>query len=131
MYVNQRCRCPGCVEANRTYNKQIREKYRERFKFYAYRNRRMKSMRLRETKAQTPCHDCGNSFPWYVMEYDHVPERGIKVKSPGQMTDAGWSKIQTELDKCDIVCANCHKVRTYNRNQQGINVEFEDVLLSL
>lgn len=63
---------------------------------------------------ERPCMDCGQEYPWYVMEFDHT--RGIKVMEvTGAHHFGSLTLLQEEIDKCDIVCANCHRVRTYNR----------------
>lgn len=65
-------------------------------------------------KSTTPCKDCSSIFPHYVMDFDHV--RGVKKGNVTTLAaKLGMKKLQEEIDKCDIVCANCHKVRTYNR----------------
>lgn len=72
---------------------------------------------LHELKAK-PCTDCGGIFPHYVMEFDHVPERGEKKKNICELSGSSKftsKRVQEELKKCDLVCANCHKVRTYLR----------------
>jgi len=67
-----------------------------------------------------PCLDCGKSYPHYVMDFDHV--RGEKEFSIGSAPDIRigfdklFSKIADEIKKCDLVCANCHRERTYLRN---------------
>lgn len=61
-----------------------------------------------------PCTDCGGSFPYWVMDLDHVPERGEKafnLSDPGRSAE----EVQLELAKCDPVCANCHRERTHQR----------------
>lgn len=65
-----------------------------------------------------PCADCGESYPYFIMEFDHVPTRGGKVDNLSRMAKLGLksAKFQAELKKCDVVCANCHKVRTFIRN---------------
>lgn len=72
----------------------------------------------RALKESTPCTDCKRFFPHYVMEYDHVPERGEKRVNVAVM--AGTRKLTAatlvaEMKKCDLVCANCHAIRTHNR----------------
>jgi hypothetical protein len=49
------------------------------------------------------------------MEWDHV--RGEKIRSVSEMCNRMCSKetILTEIAKCELVCANCHAVRTFNR----------------
>ena len=51
------------------------------------------------------------------MQFDHVPERGQKFMDVADMINHcyGMKKILEEMDKCDVVCANCHAVRTHNR----------------
>lgn len=64
-----------------------------------------------------PCADCFNTFPFYVMEFDHV--RGKKAFCiTAAAAFVGWDKFWAEIDKCDVVCANCHRVRTHERRQQ-------------
>ena len=64
-----------------------------------------------EIKAK-PCMDCGKSFPPYVMDFDHR-DRVEKKFNISIMILQGWERIQAEVEKCDVVCANCHRIRTY------------------
>jgi hypothetical protein len=54
-----------------------------------------------------PCIDCGESDPM-VLEFHH---RGDKDMAVGYMVSAGFSipRIQAEIEKCDVLCANCHR----------------------
>lgn len=69
---------------------------------------------LRAAK-DVPCADCGDKFHFAAMDFDHV--RGEKKGCLSTMA----SKITTldtlleEMAKCEVVCANCHRVRTYHR----------------
>lgn len=65
-----------------------------------------------------PCADCGRSYPHYVMEFDHPDGRGPNERTVSSFTCAAWSTLQAEVAKCDVVCANCHRVRTWKRGQQ-------------
>lgn len=62
------------------------------------------------------CADCGIKYPFYVMDLDHRDFRS-KVNNVSSMFTHNWSldKIKTEVKKCDVVCANCHRIRTYNK----------------
>ena len=64
-------------------------------------------------KTGKPCADCGGLFAPYIMEYDHV--RGEKRFAIGRMTNHRQSRVLEEIDKCDLVCCNCHRVRTQYR----------------
>ena len=66
---------------------------------------------LRELKGR-PCTDCGGSFPYYVMDFDHL---GDKVALISRMTTYGPEQVLAEVAKCDLVCANCHRIRTFGR----------------
>lgn len=82
------------------------------------RRRRARIRKLvQEYKEERPCHDCHNKFPHYVTEFDHA--RGSKRFNIGSLHTLVWSIILKELAKCDLVCANCHKIRSHKRNQFG------------
>lgn len=59
-------------------------------------------------KEINPCKNCGESRP-YVLDFHH--ENGIKEKNISVMVRQGCSltKIQNEILKCRILCANCHR----------------------
>jgi hypothetical protein len=62
-----------------------------------------------------PCSDCGGRFPPCAMDFDHRDARA-KVQGVTRMVGrAGTARILAEVAKCDIVCANCHRARTYHR----------------
>jgi hypothetical protein len=62
------------------------------------------------------CFDCEQWFPPEFLQFDHVPERGKKVRAPNQFHFIG-EKLLEELAKCDVVCSMCHLARTLHRNQ--------------
>lgn len=68
---------------------------------------------LYEIKSNAVCADCGGQFPPCVFHFDHVPERGPKLFNIGARNDFGIEKLKAEIAKCDIVCANCHAIRTW------------------
>ncbi len=59
------------------------------------------------------CVDCNIPFPTYpapVFEFHHLnPE--LKDVSWGKLRLRSWDKITLELDKCVMLCANCHRIR--------------------
>lgn len=76
-------------------------------------NRAEKNKKIIREYKNIPCMDCGNSYPHYVMDFDHRdPE--VKEFAISQMPrDCSLEKILNEIKKCDVVCANCHRVRTF------------------
>ncbi len=73
-----------------------------------------------EIKSQ-PCADCGKRFASCAMDFDHRDGQE-KLANIAHMGVRNWSleKIKSEIKKCDIVCANCHRVRTYNRRHAEV-----------
>jgi hypothetical protein len=72
---------------------------------------------IAQVKQDAACADCGGKFPPACMHFDHVPERGPKLFNLGN-GDYSIEAIEAEIAKCDIVCANCHAVRTWTTRQQ-------------
>ncbi len=70
---------------------------------------------LLDTLRDSPCSDCGGTFPPCSMDFDHR-DRMTKIAAVTRLIGrAGLQKIVAEAAKCDIVCANCHRARTVNR----------------
>lgn len=79
--------------------------------------------RIREsliTAKDRPCADCNVKYAPWVMQFDHVPDRGSKTFTLSKAVRQKYSakKIAEEIAKCDVVCANCHAERTYQRGIQ-------------
>ena len=56
-----------------------------------------------------PCVDCGEKNP-IVLEFDHLRDKLIEVSRLVQYTSI--NKVQSEIEKCEIRCANCHRRKT-------------------
>lgn len=96
----------------------IRKHYSENPEYYYERKlkRRLRNQEYVNALKNNPCTDCGNTFHFVAMDFDHRDKKE-KHKSISRMVNEGISVlgIQKEIDKCDLVCANCHRVRTYLR----------------
>jgi hypothetical protein len=69
-------------------------------------------------KESTPCADCGLNFPGYVMDFDHI--KGSKVANISVLVNqCARQKLIKEIEKCEVVCSNCHRIRTHNRKSSG------------
>lgn len=74
-------------------------------------------------KQGIPCTDCGQSFPPYVMHWDHLPGHE-KIDEVGSMVGSRRRDvILAEIRKCELVCANCHVMRTVTRARRTIGEE--------
>jgi hypothetical protein len=74
---------------------------------------------LLHTAKEKPCADCGRSFPYYVMEFDHREgeTKCLNIADVMGPCRVGKKRLLAEITKCDVVCANCHRERTYQRKQ--------------
>ena len=82
---------------------------------FAVNKRKVRSIILAEIKTENPCQDCNQFYPSVAMHFDHV--RGKKKFNIGYAisTDISWNRILDEIAKCDVICANCHSIRTWSR----------------
>jgi len=62
-----------------------------------------------------PCKDCGQRFPPYVMDFDHTGNDKIHAISFLVRNFASLERIRAEMNKCEVVCSNCHRMRTARR----------------
>lgn len=68
---------------------------------------------LAELKDQ-PCADCKLSWPSCVMEFHHRDPATKSFTVSRLLTDRSWAAILEEVAKCDLLCANCHRIREMN-----------------
>ena len=94
--------------ARRKHYENNKEQYLERNK-----NKKIEMRNYLNKIKNVPCMDCGIQYPPYVMDLDHRdPEQ--KIDNVGRFISSGsWDKLIQEIEKCDVVCANCHRERTH------------------
>jgi hypothetical protein len=105
-----------CKSCKREYYKKYYKDDPERYKLNA--DTLLQRMRNYVIEAKNvPCMDCGVSYPSYVMDFDHR-DPSQKVANVSQLARRGnWIKIKAEIEKCDVICANCHRERTHGRSK--------------
>ncbi len=100
------------------------ERRRAQFREWYYRNRESciaKQTARRATdrayldaiKLERGCVDCGYAEHAEALEFDHVGDD--KVIQVSNMVAWSRVRIDAEIAKCEVVCANCHRVRTHSR----------------
>lgn len=66
-------------------------------------------------KEATPCADCSVKYPYYVMDFDHINAKD-KVHDINFLSSTGRiGALKKEIEKCEVVCSNCHRQRSHNR----------------
>lgn len=109
-------RCKSCMKAyHRKWYAEHRERRRASNDAGDAQRRGEVRTRLVEHLLEHPCVDCGESDPM-VLQFDHV--RGSKRANIADMVASAcaWDTIRTEIQKCEVRCANCHQRKTIREN---------------
>ena len=62
-----------------------------------------------------PCIDCGSEYPHYCMDFDHMPGFIKKDDVANLIRNGSKRLLEEEIAKCELVCAICHRKRTWFR----------------
>lgn len=100
-------------ERRSRYHKNWSEQNRERVSEYKKAGYQKIREMIDSYKRDKPCTDCGQVFPPCVMDFDHV--RGTKKFNVGLAKNL--TQLAQEIEKCELVCANCHRIRTFTRSR--------------
>lgn len=68
-----------------------------------------------EAARSQPCKDCNQTFPPVCMDFDHLPQYKKSFNVSSQWKLLPTQKIIDEIAKCEVVCSNCHRIRTASR----------------
>lgn len=80
--------------------------------------RRKRAERIEAIKTARPCMDCSRYYPAECMDFDHRDnEEKLFDISKRAYSGCKWESIVAEIAKCDLVCANCHRIRTKQRKK--------------
>lgn len=110
-------RYPKFTRAGKTYYEgqcwSCKKKYHKKYVWASQGGFVAAKKKVVEEYKRVPCADCKGTFPAVCMDFDHV--RGEKVEGIAKMVAQSWSmeKLSEEIAKCDLVCANCHRIRTH------------------
>lgn len=104
-YAAYGCRCDPCREAKANENEARAEKARQ----------------LLAVAKNRPCADCGGTFPIICMDFDHR-DPSAKLFTIAQGLMRSHASLVAEIAKCDVVCSNCHRIRTAAQQAAGLLV---------
>jgi hypothetical protein len=105
-------RCRGC---SRRWYEENRERHMKNALRRTNAVRRENKERVAAYFADHPCADCGEDDV-RVLEFDHRPGE-LKSDDVATLLNNGfaWRNVIAEINKCDVCCANCHRIRTCTR----------------
>jgi len=107
---------PHCKECDKIIRKNFYIEHKDRvYKSVLYRNKELTKRNRQfiwDYLKEHPCIDCGETNP-IVLEFDHR-DSTEKNNSISRMVGSNNSipKLEEEISKCNVRCANCHKIRT-------------------
>ena len=104
-------RCKDCqAQEKKSYYQKNKQIYIDRSRLHTQKTREAIQTHLFNILSSSACVDCGVIDP-VIMDFDH---RGNKSSEVSTAFQKGWSwqKIQSEIDNCDVRCANCHRRKT-------------------
>jgi hypothetical protein len=110
--------CKACRKAydaaysRRTLGRRRERRAERRVEFVAW---------YRALKESRGCADCGGRFPAEVMQWDHVPGADKVADVSNLLRRLCKRRVLEEIAKCELVCANCHAIRTVmRRGSRGV-----------
>jgi hypothetical protein len=105
--------CRPCRSAyGREHYEANRQRYIDQAAEVKRRLRRERTLYLIEYFRSHPCVDCGEIDP-VVLEFDHLRDKSFAIGP--EISRKAWKSILEEMEKCEVVCANCHRRRTARR----------------
>ncbi len=105
---------PKAKEAKKKYQKEYYQKNKDKYYDYNVKSRNPRKELLEKIKS-VPCMDCGISYPTYIMDLDHRDPSTKKSNVSRLVRQGAWDDFIAEIEKCDVICANCHRERTYGK----------------
>ena len=108
----RRSECKTC------HNNYMKQKYKE------------KQVIVQELKAQCSCAKCGDKRG-YVLDYHHI-DPNDKEDGVARMISNNYTldKVYNEIEKCVVLCANCHREFHYLESQSQVKDLLEYLALS-
>ena len=105
------CYCRVC---DREYS---REHYRKNKKYYREKQSRFRDQglaRVWQYKCKHPCGKCGEDHPACLVFHHRNPGDKDKCVSKMAANGTGWPRLLAEIQKCVVLCTNCHRKLHYD-----------------
>lgn len=102
-----------CKECRQAYIQRRGDLHRQQTRRARDKRRAAARAHVIEILTTGACTDCGLVDP-AVLEFDHI---GPKTMEVGRLVREGYrlERVKAEIARCELVCANCHRIRTAKR----------------
>jgi 5-methylcytosine-specific restriction endonuclease McrA len=68
---------------------------------------------IQEEKLRKGCARCGYVEHAAALDFDHLDSK-TKVRDISKMHTVSIQKLKLEMNKCQVLCANCHRIKTHD-----------------
>ena len=102
---------------DKAWYKKHRERRKDQIKLSVYNRRKRIRDKVFDYLKSHSCIDCGEK-DFAVLEFDHLRDKSTTI-SVMMNSCFSWDKVMIEIAKCEVVCANCHRRRTYKRQNSS------------
>lgn len=105
----------------RLCDKKISDNLKNRFRCHSC-NTKIRRVRAKQAAIKYlggECKKCGYNKHPAAMDFHHrdVSDKDFNI---GAAANKKWEVIKKELDKCDLLCANCHREEHSNRTEEKV-----------
>lgn len=87
----------------------------EVYRRYAHKKARRLDSVCKFIKLWYGCRDCGYRDHPEALDFDHRPDEVKLFNIARSRNSHGLNAVLVEIAKCDVRCANCHRVKTAER----------------
>jgi transcriptional antiterminator len=105
----------GCSKSTIAYH--LSDGQKQKTLDRTHKSRRLIMEFLSQYKEDRGCMDCGEMYPYFILQFDHVNGKEFQISNHSRHTGS-LEKIKQEVEKCEVVCGNCHALRTYMRRME-------------
>ena len=97
----------SCKTCSRATTKSHYERNKEYYKKKSHNHEKRVAVLIKEYKENNPCVRCGETRPWRLEFHHRNPSE--KEYAVSTMIQLAYNTVLKEIEKCDVVCANCHR----------------------
>jgi Zn finger protein HypA/HybF involved in hydrogenase expression len=101
-------------------DKEVSESQKQYWREKALQHNKERRHFVKEYKSKCSCKKCGDARP-YVLDFHHI-DPSTKLFDLGDTSKKGIKKLQEEIDKCVVLCKNCHSEFHYLEKEQNISI---------
>lgn len=101
--------CKPCLSEHNKAKYHSDPKRRELIRQHAKKNQQIIQEKLFSYLQSHPCVQCGETNI-LTLQFDHLSNKEFEVAD--NTLRRGWSSLEKELGKCQVLCANCHSIKT-------------------